>query len=63
MAPQARRSQCPWEWVEEVTSGFDDGMPKEVAVSMGCSEVLPAPLHTQGGEPKPGPEPVALTAA
>lgn len=53
---------CPWEWVEEVTLDSYDGMPKEVAVSMGCSEVLPAQLHTQGGEPKPRPELVALTA-
>lgn len=54
---------CPQERVEEVTLGADDGKPKEVAVSMGCSEVMPAPLHTQGGEPKPGLELVALAPA
>lgn len=54
---------CPWEWVEEVTLGVDDGKPKEVAAGTGCSEVLPAPLRTQGGEPKPRLELVALAPA
>lgn len=51
---------CPQERVEEVALGVDDGNTKEMAASTGCSEVLPAPLHTQGGEPKPRLEPVAL---
>lgn len=54
---------CPWERVEEVALGVDDGKPKEVAASTGCSEALPAPLHTQGGEPKPRLELVALAPA
>lgn len=52
-----------WERVEEVALGIDDGKPREAAVSTGCSEVLPALLHTQGREPKPGLDLVALTPA
>jgi len=51
---------CPCERVEEVALGVDDGKPKEIAASTTFSEVLPALLHTQGGESKPGLELVPL---
>lgn len=53
-----RSGRRGWHWVLMVVS-----ITEEVAASMGCSEVLPAPLHTQGKEPKPGLELVALAPA
>lgn len=61
--PSQKLGTCPGEQVKDMALGVDNGKSKEVVVSTGCSEALPATLHTQGGEPKPGLELVAPAPA